>query len=419
MVGKMSLKCSFKKCLKFDLAQFHQIAFYQDIITNGWNLALGPEFLITGTEIPKNIRLVGTGDERFPYNVICVNCLSKVGTVNSISGFNQMTANFSRNKVVLMDMDTKNQTKKQKWSKIIDAFPSIRRITPSIPEINPSVTVDTVHFHSVSDMDDIIDAGQSISLKSGLEPKDYQWRAFCFSCFNNILLCLPTGMGKTLIAVMLLKANRKRNESKAQVFIVPTVVLLQCDGTLKEGYISFVCLLLTRYRRVKSTLINEIHLHCDSNKSIIQYCKKLSVFTYKQEIIVEQQASAIEKTTDLKVVRRSSANLEGKWSEEEVCVCTPAMLVNAIKKNEISMSHLSLLIFDEVHEANSPKTAYGQLECPASQRPRVLGLTASPCSNSSNMREDISALCNKLGAVPYNPLQEDSIEKPNSIRNNL
>lgn len=96
------------------------------------------------------------------------------------------------------------------------------------------------------------------------------------------------------------------------------------------------------------------------------------------------------------------------------------MLLNALKLKQIAMSQLSLLIFDEVHETNSSNSPYGLLlpylsQCPASQRPRVLGLTASPCSNSSDMRESISSLCNKLGAVPYTPLLDDSIEKPNSI----
>lgn len=90
---------------------------------------------------------------------------------------------------------------------------------------------------------------------------------------------------------------------------------------------------------------------------------------------------------------------------------------------EVDMSQLSLLIFDEVHEANSPLSPYGQLlpyltKCPALQRPRVLGLTASPLSSNSTLadaRQSISSSCSKLGAIPYTPLVVDSDEKPKVI----
>jgi ERCC4-related helicase len=60
-------------------------------------------------------------------------------------------------------------------------------------------------------------------------PRRYQWRAYFFACLQNTLLCLPTGMGKTLIANMLMKAYHHLNPKQAQFFIVPTVVLVS-DG---------------------------------------------------------------------------------------------------------------------------------------------------------------------------------------------
>lgn len=89
------------------------------------------------------------------------------------------------------------------------------------------------------------------------------------------------------------------------------------------------------------------------------------------------------------------------------------MLLNAIKLKQTDMSQLSVLVLDEVHDANSPNSVYGQLlpyilKCPLSQRPRVLGLTASPsAANSNDMRSSIKELCNKIGALPYSPLVDD------------
>ena len=117
------------------------------------------------------------------------------------------------------------------------------------------------------------------------------------------------------------------------------------------------------------------------------------------------------------MTRRSGEhNVNGQsavWSSNEICVCVHAMLLNAIKKNEVDMSQLSLLILDEVHDAYSDHSVYGKLlpyiqKCPPTMKPRVLGLTASPSgTNSNDMRSSILNLCIKLGALPYSPLDEN------------
>lgn len=364
----MSLRCSFVKCSSFELARADQLAFYQDINNGGWCLGLGPEFKLSESTLPPNIRLVETGDDKFPYNAMCNQCLSKVGKVNLISGFNESTVNFSAKKVLLLQsrdsVERHAAASSQKWAKVVNNFPQIRKITASIPQGVQLTGSNTVHFHGAGDLQDMIEAGSLVAAKSNLSPRRYQWRAYFFGCFNNSLLCLPTGMGKTLIANMLMKAYHQRNPNQGQVFIVPTIVL------------------------------------------------------------VEQQAAAIEQTTGLKVKRRSGEHERvGLWSASEICVCTHAMLLNAIKMKRIDMSQLSLVVLDEVHEANSANSQYGLLlpfilKCPASQRPRVLGLTASPSgTNSTDMRQDITTLCNKVNALPYTPLVGDdkNTDKANDV----
>jgi hypothetical protein len=75
----MSLRCLFTQCAPFELATESQLAFYQDINTGGWNLGLGPEFIVRESTLPANIRLVDTGEKRFPYTVICVRCHAHLG----------------------------------------------------------------------------------------------------------------------------------------------------------------------------------------------------------------------------------------------------------------------------------------------------------------------------------------------------
>lgn len=132
----------------------------------------------------------------------------------------------------------------------------------------------------------------------------------------------------------------------------------------------------------------------------------------------------IETNCGLKVERRSSEHTKLKtWSQRDIVVCTHAMLVNAIKMKQVDMSQFSLLVLDEVHEANSPSSMYGLLlpyilKCPLPKRPRVLALTASPSGvNTTNMRESISTLSRKLEALPYTPLLDDdkNTDKANEV----
>lgn len=223
----MPLICSYIGCASYELAQDNQLAFYQDLNTGGWNLALGPEYVIPESTLPPNIRLVETGDPRFPYNAVCDKCLAKIGKCNAICGFQQISLNFTGKKAALvLSSDNRQSTGNQKWSKMISLFPHIRQITAKIETNVVLVGFDTINFHGLKDLEEMINAGSAVSRRSNLYPRNYQWRSYFFSCFNNVLLCLPTGMGKTLIATMLMKAYHQRNEKKGQTFIVPTVVLV-------------------------------------------------------------------------------------------------------------------------------------------------------------------------------------------------
>lgn len=160
--------------------------------------------------------------------MICERCGKKLGKVNTICGFTELSVNFSSKEVILLPskFSVHSVNSASKWSKIIDSFPNIRKITASIPQGAPLVGFNTVHFHGATDLSDVFAAGKAVANRSNLNPRRYQWRSYFFSCLNNVLLCLPTGMGKTLIANMLMKAYHQRNPEQGQVFIVPTVVLV-------------------------------------------------------------------------------------------------------------------------------------------------------------------------------------------------
>lgn len=190
----MPLKCAFKDCVSFDLVADDQLAFYQDLNNGGWNLALGPEYAIPDSELPPTIRLVETGDVRFPYNVVCNKCLGKIGKVNEVCGFRQFSVNFNGKKVSLVRSSYDRPSGAQKWSNIISSFRHIRQLTATVESTVVLEGSDTIHFHSVKDLDEMIQVGNDVARKSKLYPRNYQWRSYFFSCYNNVLLCLPTGV---------------------------------------------------------------------------------------------------------------------------------------------------------------------------------------------------------------------------------
>lgn len=306
--------------------------------------------------------------------VNCKNCHGKLGVVSKICGFEDLTLNFSSKHVALFasiyDTQSINQNLRTKWAEVKDkVYQSesmknyisrlkVIKISNSVPQIkgnfasNSSQLVgsNTMHFRGTTDFQSILNPGKAVELKSNLTPKDSQWRSFFFSCVNNTLLCLPTGFGKTLIAQMLMKAYRDLNPKQIQVFVVPTIVLVQ------------------------------------------------------------QQSVSIEMNTGLKVQQRSGEHGDHvPWKSDEIAVCTPAMLLQAFEFGEILMSQLCLLVLDEAHEAINSNSNYGKLanklkECLPHQRPRILALTASPSgTNNLDVNTTVESLCKKLFAKPFIP----------------
>lgn len=185
----MSLRCQTTGCLSKELATGAQLAFYQDINNGGWNLGLGPQYVISKTPLPPNIGLMNSvGDKYSLYTVICKSCSKKLGKVTRINGFEHYTVNFSAKDVFIMQSkdNPASTISGTKWSKIIPYFPNIRRIIPTVNEMVPLFGSNTVHFHGVGEMQDMINAGLAVSSRSGLEPRRYQWRSFFFNCVHNV-----------------------------------------------------------------------------------------------------------------------------------------------------------------------------------------------------------------------------------------
>lgn len=156
---------------------------------------------------------------------------------------------------------------------------------------------------------------------------------------EDLLVVLPTGLGKTVIAALI--AAEVVRQAKGKVLILaPTRPLVQQHATSFAEW-------LTPVRR--------------------------SVFTG--------------------TVRHPIR--EGSWDAAEVVFATPEIVLNDLRAGRYDLKSVALLVFDEAHHAVG-KYAYVEIaSIYRSERPlegRVLGLTASPGGKDEHIEEVVGAL---------------------------
>ena len=83
------------------------------------------------------------------------------------------------------------------------------------------------------------------------------------------------------------------------------------------------------------------------------------------------------------------------WSDAKIIVCTPQIIENDLLSNRITLTDVSLLIFDECHRAvgNYSYVFIAEKYGEQAKQPLVLGMTASPGSEKEKIRE----ICASLG----------------------
>jgi len=170
----------------------------------------------------------------------------------------------------------------------------------------------------------------------GFEPRLYQQTILGTAVKKNTLVVLPTGLGKTNIAVML-AANRLTNYPGSKILILaPTRPL------------------------------------CDQHVSSMQ--KNLELEEDQVQLFTGMISPA--KRADL-------------WKKSKIIVSTPQGLENDIISEKISLKEVSLLVFDEAHRAvgDYSYAFIAKQYHRKAEHPRILGLTASPGSDQEKIKE--------------------------------
>jgi Fanconi anemia group M protein len=178
-------------------------------------------------------------------------------------------------------------------------------------------------------------------LIKNITPRLYQETILSTCVDKNCLVVLPTGLGKTLVALMLASQRLKCFPNSKVLFLAPTKPLVE------------------------------------------QHLK-----TFRQHFEIEDEKLAVF-TGHVNPEKRGVM-----WKEAKIVFSTPQGLENDVITNRVNLSEVSLLVFDEAHRATGDYayTFVAKQYHRKARYPRILALTASPGSEV----EKINEVCKNL-----------------------
>jgi ERCC4-related helicase len=172
-----------------------------------------------------------------------------------------------------------------------------------------------------------------------VESREYQLRISEVASEANTLVVLPTGLGKTMIAILVAeKRLRGRGDGKVVVLAPTRPLVVQHHATFSRHFTDSICNYLTG------------QIPADKRKEI--------------------------------------------WTESNFIFATPQVLANDVRAGRYGLSDVCLMVFDEAHRCVKDYD-YTQLALKYQQSavdPLILGLTASP----GGERERIQMVCENL-----------------------
>ncbi len=195
-----------------------------------------------------------------------------------------------------------------------------------------------------------------------IEPRLYQANLYRSALKGSTLCVLPTGLGKTVVALMLAgRALADAREAKGRRGA--TVVMMAPTKPLVEQHASFF----------RDNLLGGRAPREDGESA------------KDAEVIVADMTGEVPPS-----------EREALWLTSEVVLATPQVIRNDLAAGRISLSAVRLLVLDEAHRATGDYAYVGlakRYREEAGPKGRILGLTASPGANA----RDILAICESLG----------------------
>ena len=191
---------------------------------------------------------------------------------------------------------------------------------------------------------------------SSIEQRDYQTNIAAAAMKESTLVVLPTGMGKTIVALLVIADTLRKKKGKV-LFMAPTKPLVQQHaGFLKQHLLKF----------------------------------EPTMFTGENP---PKQRKAI-------------------WTESRLVVSTPQVVENDLEEGRIELNQVDLIVFDEAHRAAGD---YAYVSIGKRFSGLALGMTASPGSEVSKIAE----VCENLGITNVeirSELDEDVVKYTQDVR---
>jgi len=175
---------------------------------------------------------------------------------------------------------------------------------------------------------------------NAVEFREYQINIASSAGKKNTLVVLPTGLGKTIIALYLI-AKKLKKKNKKILFLAPTKPLVNQHAQTLQNLLTI------------------------PESDIVSFTGEISPDTRK--------------------------NL---WNDSRIIISTPQVIENDLLNRRINLDDVSFLIFDEAHHATG-KYAYvfiAEMYRKQSSDQHVLGITASPGKKMDNILEVCSNL---------------------------
>lgn len=169
-----------------------------------------------------------------------------------------------------------------------------------------------------------------------VKPREYQEEIFNTCTEKNCLVVLPTGLGKTLIALMLTIQRMKSFPGEKVLFLAPT-------RPLAEQHLKYF------------------------KKNLPELFGDMQLFTGTV----------------------NADNRKKIWQTADIIFSTPQCIANDVRKNMYNLKDVCLLIEDEAHRCikNYDYNFIAQEYMKQSLHPRIIGLTASPGSEKSKIKD--------------------------------
>ncbi len=169
-----------------------------------------------------------------------------------------------------------------------------------------------------------------------IKPREYQQKIFEVAKDKNTLVVLPTGTGKTLIALMLAIERKKKYPLSKILILAPTRPLVE------QHYQTF------------KKILPELYMEIEMFTGSVNAEKRRKIF-----------------------------------QTAEIVFSTPQCIANDLENNLYELKDVSLLVIDEAHRClkNYDYTKVVEYYKKQSEKQRILGLTASPGHEPEKVKE--------------------------------